>query len=304
MFENKNILIIEDDKDSRELLTIYLSKWNYNVFESSKPSKALELIEANNIQMALIDWVLDESSGVEICRQIREKFNDEYIYIIMITGKKNQSDVVEALSKGADDYLIKPFNFQELKVRIKAGERILTYQNNLKNCYDKLYAASIKDPLTGTFNRQTILERLNAEFERSKRLNDDFSIIMTDIDFFKKVNDSYGHLIGDKVLKHIGKILTNSIRKYDAVGRYGGEEFLIILPHSDIDTAIKIANRIRSTLKNNPLNIENVVIPVTMSFGVAYIDDADSASELLKLADTYLYMAKNKGRDKIVSVRF
>ncbi len=302
MLENKNILIIEDDKDSRELLKIYLTKWNYNVFEASKPFAALELIKTHSIQMALIDWVLDETSGIEICNLIRNKFRDNYVYIIIITGQKTRRDVVEALSQGADDYLMKPFNFEELKVRIKAGERILTYQNNLKDCYDKLYEASIKDPLTGTFNRQTILERLNSEFERAKRLNDDLSVIMSDIDFFKRVNDSYGHLVGDSVLKHIGKILKKSIRKYDTVGRYGGEEFLIILPHTSIKVAKNIAERVRQSLKNEVFIIKNFSIPITMSFGISHISRASNSSLLLQQADQMLYEAKRRGRNKVVAI--
>ena len=263
------------------------------------PFDAIEVIKKENIQIALIDWVLDETSGLEICNIIRKNFLNEYIYII-ITGKKTKDDVVEALSKGADDYLIKPFNFGELKVRIKAGERILEYQHNLKNCFDQLYEASLRDSLTGTFNRQCILEKLEAEFERVKRLNNELSVIMSDIDYFKRINDSYGHLIGDEVLKHVGNILNKQIRKYDSVGRYGGEEFLIILPNSDIEKSLNVANRIKETLNKKPYHIGKLIIPVSMSFGISSALSANSSLELIRQADEALYMAKKSGKNRVV----
>ncbi len=296
----KNILIIEDDKDSRELLKIYLKKWNYNIFEALDPDIAINKITEHNIQLALIDWVLDEVSGLEICNTIRKKLKDKYIYIIMITGKKTKDDVVEALREGADDYLIKPFNFEELRVRIEAGERIINYQNHLKNNYIKLYEASLIDTLTKIYNRKTILDKLNSEFQRAKRLNNNLSVIMCDIDYFKKINDSYGHIIGDKILENIGEILKTNLRLYDSAGRYGGEEFLLILPDTDTNTAYKVADRIKKYLENNHLKVGKFSIPVTMSFGISSSSGKKSISELIDNADKQLYKAKRAGRNRII----
>jgi diguanylate cyclase (GGDEF)-like protein len=301
MLNKKNILIIEDDKDSRELLKIYLTKWGYNVFSSFTGNNVTETIQKENIQFALIDWVLNESSGIEICKLIRKEFTDRYIYIIIITGKKTKDDVIEALSEGADDYLMKPFNFEELKVRLKSGERVIRHHNLLKNSYEVLYKESRLDPLTRIFNRKTILEKLYNEFERAVRAGDELSVIMCDIDLFKKINDTYGHLTGDAVLKEIGKILNMSLRKYDSAGRYGGEEFLLILPHTNISTAESVAVRIKETLNQSPLKIDNFSVKVTMSFGISCSCGIKEMSKLIENADRALYSAKNSGRNNIVS---
>ncbi len=294
-----NILIVEDDKDSREILKIYLSKWDYNVFECSNAIEAYEILKKQNIKIALIDWMLPGISGLEICKKIREDFKDDYIYIIIITGKKNKNDVVEALSKGADDYIMKPFNFDELKVRIEAGKRILIYYNKIKFKYKKLNEESKIDKLTGIYNRETILKKFHFEFERHKRSSNEFCIIIGDIDFFKKINDKYGHIIGDVVLKQVGEILKKSLRKYDLVGRYGGEEFLIILPYTNLLTAKKVAERLKRNISKYSFSHNGIEIKITMSFGISSSIGSLNPLEMIDKADKALYQSKFTGRDKI-----
>ncbi len=295
----KNILVVEDDRDARDLIKIYLKKWNYSVYESSNGHTALEILKTNYIHIAIIDWILPGMSGIELCKKIRDINPNNYIYIIIITGKKTREDVIEALSNGADDYIIKPFNFEELKVRIEAGLRIVKYHENLKSCYEMLYKESLIDSLTKVLNRKAILNRLEVEFERHKRFNDELCVIMGDIDFFKKINDTYGHLAGDEVLRQLGQLFNNSLRKYDCVGRYGGEEFLIILPHTEKEVAIKVANRMRETIKNHNFIYNSLSLDITMSFGIASSLYAETPLELINLADIALYRAKKKGRDKV-----
>ncbi len=294
----KNILIVDDDKDAREILKIYLSKWNFNIYEASNASESLKLLKLHNIYIALIDWILPGKSGLELCKIIRNII-DDYIYIIVMTGKKTKKDVVEALSIGADDYIMKPFNFEELKVRINSGLRILSYYNKIKYKYKKLNEESKIDKLTGLYNRETILNKFNIEYERHLRSGNEFCIIMSDIDFFKKINDKYGHLTGDKILKYVGETIKDNIRKYDLPGRYGGEEFLIILPYTNLFTAKKVAERIKNEIKNKTFNFNGSQIKITMSFGIASSLDTKKPTEMLKFADKALYNSKDLGRDKV-----
>ena len=295
----KNILVVEDDKDSRELLKTYLMKWNYRVYEAYNAQNAFEILKKKRIHIALIDWILPGISGIEICNKLRENHKDSYLYIIIITGKKTKDDVVEALSNGADDYIMKPFNFEELKLRIEAGIRIVNFQENLKSCYEELYKQTIEDSLTGLLNRKTILEKLQIELERHKRLDSELSIIMCDIDYFKKINDTYGHLAGDYILKKVGEIFRNNLRRYDFAGRYGGEEFLVILPHTNIFTAKKVAERIKLEVEKKIFNYGSNKIKITISFGICSSKYVKSLEDIIFKADKALYYAKSKGRNRI-----
>ncbi len=294
-----NVLVLEDDRDSRAIISIYLKQWGYNVFEASNSTDASNQLVENDIDIMILDWFLPGISGVDFCKKIRNEIKHKYIYAIVITGKKSRDDVVDAMSKGADDYLVKPFNFEELKYRLKAGERVILFHKNQRLSYDRLYYESLIDSLTGIFNRKAILEKLESEFERNKRVEDKLSLILADIDHFKKINDNFGHLAGDEVLKRVGQILNETIRDYDSVGRYGGEEFLMVLPHTDINRSLKIANRIKDKMANQQFYFNKKTITITMSFGISISQQAKNSKQLILFADKALYQAKKNGRNRI-----
>ena len=295
----KNILVIEDDKDSREILKIYLNKWDFQVFEASSSVRAFEILRNNYIHIALVDWVLTGLSGIDICKQIRNSPFSHYLYIIIITGKKTRDDAIEALSNGADDYIMKPFNFEELKVRIDAGLRIIKFQEKLKSNLETMHKDSQIDFLTGVYNRKFIMEKLEIEFGRAKRTDSELSIILCDIDYFKRINDEFGHLAGDEVLSNVGGIFTSNLRKYDYVGRYGGEEFLLLLPDSNIESAKLISERIRKQVENTYFRFKGKKVNITLSFGISSSKFVPTARELIELADKALYNAKHRGRNRI-----
>ena len=292
------VLIADDDKDARMLLNLYLGKFNYRIFNASNGVEALDIIKNNEISIALIDWMMPGISGVELCEKIRALNLNRYTYLIMVTGRSEKEDTIEALHKGADDYIVKPFTFQELKVRISAAERILKLENRLKSAYQKLYDESIHDVLTGTLNRRTLMDRISGTFGTSQT---SIGVILVDIDDFKKINDTYGHLIGDDVLRDFSAIISQGLRKNDFVGRYGGEEFLIVLPDLDINESRKVAERIRSSLESETFNFSGVSIKLTASFGVSVLEKGDDIKNAIQRADDALYDAKKSGKNKVCS---
>lgn len=291
-----NVLIADDDKDARLLLDVYLKKFNYNIFNASNGVEALGIIKSSDISIALIDWMMPGITGVELCEQIRKLDLNRYVYLIMVTGRSEKEDTIEALHRGADDYIVKPFTFQELKVRISGAERVLKLENRLKSAYQKLYDESIHDVLTGTLNRRTLMNRISDTFGT---FNTNIGIIIVDIDDFKKINDTYGHLIGDDVLREFSSIISQNLRKNDFVGRYGGEEFLIVLPELDLKESCKIAERIRLSVESEVFNFGGISVKITASFGVAVLHKGDDIKTSLQKADDALYDAKKSGKNRV-----
>lgn len=291
-----NVLIADDDKDARILLELYLKKFNYRIFNASNGIEALEIIKNNEISIALVDWMMPGITGIELCEQIRKLDLNRYVYLIMVTGRSEKEDTIEALHMGADDYIVKPFTFQELKVRISAAERVLKLENRLKEAYQKLYDESIHDVLTGTLNRRTLMNRISDTFGK---FNADIGIIIVDIDDFKKINDKYGHLIGDDVLREFSTIISQGLRKSDFVGRYGGEEFLIVLPGLDLKESCKVAERIRLSLESEVFNFGGISLKLTASFGVTVLRKGDDIKTSLQRADDALYDAKKSGKNRV-----
>jgi diguanylate cyclase (GGDEF)-like protein len=235
-------------------------------------------------------------SGIEITQKIRESKIDRYVYIILVTGKSEKDDTIEALHNGVDDYIVKPFTFQELKVRIFAAERIIKLENKLKNAYNKLYNESIHDVLTGVLNRKALMEKIEDYNNKNKSLG----IIMIDIDNFKVINDTYGHLVGDQILKEFSAIISNTIRKSDFVGRYGGEEFLAVIPDLDVIEVKTIAERIRKNIESETFHIGSLSLKITASLGVYVLTEKTKIEDAIKLADDALYEAKKSGKNKVI----
>ncbi len=221
------ILIAEDDPVSRRLLEVFLCKWGYDVVVTCDGSEAWDVLQRPDApNMVISDWMMPNVDGLELCRKIREIKKSDYTYFIILTAKERKEDVVKGLEAGADDFLIKPFHQEELKYRVQIGERIIELEHRI------LQLAST-DSLTGVLNRKAFIERMEQEIHRSKRENSAFSLILSDIDYFKRVNDEYGHQVGDLVLQRFTEQLSKSSRPYDFIGRYGGEEFVVCLPGAD-----------------------------------------------------------------------
>lgn len=297
------ILIAEDDKLCRTILEKNLSKWGYDIISTEDGNEAWKKIQENGIQIAILDWIMPKMDGVELCKRIRGKKWDEYIYLIMLTVRNNQSDIRKGFDAGVDDYITKPFDTHELRARLQTGKRIIDLQNQLLDSQKKLHEIATHDTLTRLINRYEILSVLTDEFHRSLRENKPLSTVMLDIDFFKKVNDSYGHDVGDEVLVEVASRLKGAVRRYDKVGRYGGDEFLAILPGCDLRNATKIAERLRRAVCMERIQTEAGQLYVTVSVGCASSETQShkSIEYLIKFSDKAMYHAKNMGRNCVIS---
>lgn len=292
-----NILIADDDPISRRLLEATLSEWGYDVLVTSDGSEAWEAMQQQEApDLVISDWMMPNMDGLELCRKIRQMEKTGYIYFIILTAKGRKEDVIEGLEAGADDFLIKPFDREELKCRTRIGERIIELEQRM------LKLATI-DFLTGVLNRRAFFERIEQEINRSLRENTSLSLILTDIDYFKKVNDRYGHQSGDMVLQGFTGQLLNSSRPYDFVGRYGGEEFVICLPGADISQSMSVAERMRSKVEEMKVMLPDgsQSIRITASFGVTsfLMGSKEKTDSLIKRVDNALYKAKNEGRNRV-----
>ena len=228
------VLIAEDDPVFRRILQSCLQSWNYQVRACENGMDAWNVLQQEHApQMAILDWMMPGMDGIEICRRIRTLQPNPYRYVLLLTAKGDKHDVVQGLEAGADDYLTKPFDVDVLHARVRAGKRILELQKELIQARESLRFEALHDHLTGLWNRGAVLNLLQREEQRRQRSGEALGVIMVDVDHFKAINDSYGHLVGDVVLTEVARRLTASVRGYDSVGRYGGEEFLIILPACD-----------------------------------------------------------------------
>jgi two-component system cell cycle response regulator len=303
--ESYPILLAEDDPISRRLFEKILVKEGFAVTTVENGRKALDLIREHFFPIVLTDWQMPEMEGPELCRAIRDENPDRYVFIVMLTSKGSKDDIISGLSAGADDYLTKPTHNAELVARIKTGIRILELERSLKAAADEIHLLSITDPLTGIYNRGYINERLPQEIHRANRYGRALSLVMCDIDHFKTVNDTYGHLVGDAVLKEFVRCITSVIRQQvDWAGRYGGEEFLVVLPETDQAGAMVVAERLRAAIQKCETHIQGATIPITASFGVCGFSPRDGKEVptpelLLQQADILLYEAKDAGRDQI-----
>jgi two-component system cell cycle response regulator len=306
MLDNFPILIAEDDPVSRKLLEKILVKAGNKVVSVENGQKALELFNDNFFPIVLTDWMMPGMDGLELCRAIRKNTYPGYVFIILLTAKDSKDDIIRGLGAGADDYLTKPFSHAELVARLNTGKRVLELERSLKDANEEIRILSITDPLTGTYNRGYLTERLPQEIKRARRYGRVLSIILCDIDHFKKVNDTYGHLVGDRVLKDLAQFIRHSIRHdVDWTARYGGEEFLIVLPETDVKGASVMAERLQSELSQRVTETQGKKISITASFGVAGFgpdtpDEMISPEAMINKADKYLYQAKREGRNRVM----
>lgn len=294
------ILIADDELMSRKLLQKTLERAGYEVTAVENGRLAAEqLCPANGPRLALLDWVMPELDGPGVCREVRKRKEQSYVYMVLLTSKESKEDVVAGLESGADDYLTKPFDPEELKARLRTGLRILNLEDRLVEAREKMRFQATHDGLTALWNRGVIVDLLGRELARSRREHVSTAILMCDLDHFKSVNDTYGHLAGDDVLKETSKRLLASVRSYDFVGRYGGEEFLVVLNNCNPAYAFARAEEIRKAIAQKPVSSSSGPVPITMSLGLLVSQEWGClpVEELLHEADTALYAAKAAGRN-------
>ena len=300
------VLIAEDDLVTQKLIMMTLEKAGHTVQAVTNGIKALNAFKKQFYPILITDWEMPGMTGVELCKLIRDEFSNNYVFIILLTARDKLNDVCIGLDAGADDYITKPFNPAELLARINGGHRILQLEKSLKEANKEIMILSITDPLTKSYNRGFINERLPKEIKRAKRYHHLLSLIMIDIDYFKKLNDTFGHLFGDKVLKGFVDCIYASIRfDIDWIGRFGGEEFLVILPETDFQGGMALAYRLRDNISKMSFEADsNKSTRITASLGVTTFDPAihnnTTAEMMIAQADRDLYKAKEAGRNKVM----
>jgi diguanylate cyclase (GGDEF)-like protein len=306
MNDSYPVLLVEDDPISRKILENILLKEGFDVTTVENGRIAIELFKNRFFPIVLTDWLMPEMEGPDLCRAIRDQKPEGYVYIVLLTSKDSKADIISGLEAGADDYLTKPAHRDELVARIKNGLRILELEKSLKEANEEIRILSITDPLTGAYNRGYLNERLPQEIKRSIRYRHPLSLILSDIDHFKKVNDRFGHLAGDHVLKEFVQSILESIRdQIDWAARYGGEEFLVVLPETDFNGAMLLAERLREACSQRIITIQEQQISITASFGVTGLASEMPVSDisgeiLLQQCDACLYQAKNQGRNRVI----
>jgi two-component system, cell cycle response regulator len=298
----KRVLVAEDDVLFRKILQSWLRAWGYNVALAEDGTKAWAILqEENPPELLILDWMMPGIDGTELCRRIRDRQRGPYQYILLVTARDDKQDHVRGLDAGADDYLTKPFDRSELRARLRVGRRILTLQDDLIRAREELRFQATHDVLTTLWNRGALLDLLQCELQRATRCGHTTGVLMLDLDHFKNINDTYGHLAGDVVLKEVANRISRTIRAYDLVGRFGGEEFLVVLPECDKRELEVTSDRIRAAIGNAPIAAASTEITVTTSIGgTVAATGMTEEKEVLGTADSALYRAKDAGRNRTV----
>ncbi|MBV8552761.1 MAG: diguanylate cyclase [Acidobacteriaceae bacterium] len=293
------VLVADDSATSRQMLRAALAKWGYEVVLAENGAEAWDILaEPDAPPMAILDWVMPHMTGPDVCRRVRETRREPYTYILLLTSKNTKGETVEGLEAGADDYIVKPFDQHELQVRLRAGKRIIDLQMDLMKAREELRERANKDLLTMLPNRSAISNALRQEISRCHRDRRTVGVILLDLDHFKKINDSYGHFAGDAVLRETATRLRSNMRPYDQVGRYGGEEFLVVLPNCDLEQASNQAERMRHKLEASNMVVDGIELTISASFGVTVSDGSERNPDIfVRVADEALYRAKASGRN-------
>jgi two-component system cell cycle response regulator len=303
------ILVVDDHEDNVELLRARLEARGYEVLGVNDGPSALEAVPQFKPDLILLDWMMPKMDGIEVVRRLKANKDLPFIPVIMQTALDTTQDKVQGLDAGADDYVTKPINFAELEAHVKAMLRIKDLETRLKeretelsDLNQKLKTISLTDGLTGIENRRSLEDRLREMWSHSLRLHEPIAVVMCDIDKFKSVNDTYGHLAGDAVLKEFARLLKDEAREIDHVGRYGGEEFLLILPGTVAEDAVTFAERLREKVAGHKFLYDGGDLTRTMSCGVAGWPHSEVKDQeaLVRAADDALYVAKETGRNKVV----
>jgi two-component system cell cycle response regulator len=300
------VLIADDDAVARHRLETYLLDWNYEVVAASDGDEAWRALRADDApRLAILDWMMPGKDGVQICEEVKKLKGEPYIYILMLTVRDRKEDVVRALDAGADDYLTKPYDGQELKARLRTGRRILALQAALLSARDALRAQVTLDPLTGLWNRAATLASLKRELVRAGHQNTSLTVFMADLDHFNRINETHGHLAGDNALRLAARRIQAIHRPFDSVGRYGGEEFVVILPGYDRAESERQAERLRASVSDEPIDLSEGMTSLSLSVGAVHVNDAKGVDPgaLLYAADVALARAKKAGGNRVEFAR-
>jgi diguanylate cyclase (GGDEF)-like protein len=303
-FENLQVLIAEDDPVMQKMIAGIIEARGGQTKLVNNGKLAWKEIQKSEWRLLITDWNMPGMSGYDLIGNIRTQNNPFYTYIIFITGRAEQTDILRGLEIGADDYITKPFQAQELIARVAIGQRILKFQKELEESKEKLYQLATCDSLTGLLNRRALYKDLDKILEERKKILQPVGLALLDIDHFKKINDSFGHQIGDKVLAEVAKIIESNLRESDIVARWGGEEFCIVFPGLQEDESMKILDRIRAQIEKSVivLDAKSVKVSVKISGGLAVAFNGKGLYEIDELicqADQALYKAKEIGRNRI-----
>lgn len=297
------ILIAEDDQVSLKILEKNISEWGYDIALAVNGEEALRTLRGGAVRLAILDWMMPGVNGIEICRSIREDAGPNYIYLIMLTSRDRRQDIIEGLEAGADDYMAKPVNFLELRARLQTGRRIVELEDKLLESNRKLRDLASRDNLTSLWNRANVFKFLEEDLAWGRRESRAVSALMIDIDDFKRINDDNGHLAGDVVLIQIAKELERGVRAYDKVGRYGGDEMLIVLPGCGLAEAAAIGERLRKSVAGERVRTPAGDIDVTLTLGCSSSEIIPNATAetLVQASDAALYEGKSLGKNRVVA---
>jgi len=288
------ILVAEDHVHTSRALGNLLQSWGYEAAIVHDGREALEAMRGPHApRLALLDWQMPGLDGIEVCRRLRQEGDQPYAYLLLLTGLGGRQEMLAGLEAGADDFLTKPFDEAELKARLTAGQRVVALQERLR-------VLATRDGLTGLWNRAAVLDLLDRELARGRRQGHAVGVLLADVDHFKRINDTLGHLIGDEVLRQTARQLLEALRPYDTIGRYGGEEFLVVLPGCGAAASAALGERLCEQIEEGPMESNRLPIGVTISVGVAAREGASAlkATALLSAADAGLYRAKADGRNR------
>ena len=295
------ILVADDDELSLMLMETTLKRIGYDVVAAVNGRDAMDkLLESDGPRLALLDWMMPEMDGPVVCQNIRALSDRPYVYVTLLTSKDSKADLVEGLDAGADDYLTKPFNPEELKARLRTGQRILQLEDQLVTAREEMRFKATHDPLTTLWNRGKILEAL----DQTLQIEQPSAVLLCDVDHFKGINDTHGHLAGDAVLREIAHRLRRAVRQDDAIGRYGGEEFLVLLTGCDQRSLLERAEQLCAKVADTGFNIEGDSISVSVSIGAVFVignEPRQTSEAILRRADNALYRAKENGRNRVVT---
>ena len=297
------VLVVDDDEVVREQLVALISEAGYDVRIAKSGAEALAVFDKEPCRIVLSDWEMPDMDGVALCRNIRSRRLPSYTYVLMLTVRRTKRDVVAGLTAGADDYVVKGAPPEELLARLAVGRRITGLEHSLRATNLENRRLAFTDSLTGAYNRRFLMKHLPREYERSRRHQHPLAVLVCDLDHFKLVNDGYGHAAGDLVLQEVTRRMTDALRSSDWVVRAGGEEFVVVLPETDLDGAAVVAEKLRTEVAHLPVSSGQLSVPITISVGYAAVATEEelerfSFDELLRTADSRLYEAKLDGRNR------
>jgi two-component system, cell cycle response regulator len=294
------ILIAEDDVVSRTILAAMLAKWGYETIAVENGNDAWAIMQREDApRLALLDWDMPGMDGIEVCKRIRQCQFLNPPYVIILTAKSETTDIVVGLDAGANDYISKPYDKRELQARLSVGRRMVALQMELIEAKNALAHEAMHDPLTGALNRRAVFNGLEKELQRSHRKKSPVSVGLCDIDYFKQINDTYGHQVGDEVLRNLVRVIQCNLRGYDLLGRYGGEEFLVVVPDTAGCAEEGFYERLRTQVASFRTATPIGEVTITVSIGVAGVHNGATVDTILSAADTALYRAKDKGRNRV-----